>query len=300
MTTPKLFNETQRETLTAIVDTFVAPLTADEEDTLIQATLSIPNNDCFSKDQLRTFAKISASSIGVVDRIEKKLPVALSPKKISDFLMVLNLLSYRPTSILFTGTWTLFKDLDRADREKIIIGWRKSSLSVFSKQLYNAFMGLGIIESYMAMESPLYKSLMYPGVEGGHAYFQQQPDYKKVQHERLHMLSTEEATKHKRFDAIVIGSGAGGGVAAAELSKAGLSVLVIEKGKYFHQDEMPVDNDGYAATNMYENGGTSPNATGSVNFLAASTFGGGTTINYLACIPVSCIFASDILIGIRA
>lgn len=128
---------------------------------------------------------------------------------------------------------------------------------------------------------------MYPGAEGGNAYFQQQTDYKKIEHERLHMLSTEEAIDHKPFDVNVIGSGAGGGVAAAELSKAGLFVLVIEKGKYYHQDEMPVDDDGYAYRHLFENGGTAPNAAGSVNFLAASTFGGGTTINYLASIPVS-------------
>jgi aspartate oxidase len=121
---------------------------------------------------------------------------------------------------------------------------------------------------------------MYPGAEGGNAYFQQQTDYKKIEHERLHMLSTEEAIDHKPFDVNVIGSGAGGGVAAAELSKAGLSVLVIEKGKYYHQD-------GYAYRHLFENGGTAPNAADSVNFLAASTFGGGTTINYLASIPVS-------------
>jgi hypothetical protein len=122
----------------------------------VQIGLSLPNNH-FTQEQLVSFAKISASSVEVIDRIEKKLPVALNTKKINDFITVLNLLSYRPSSILFTGSWTLFKDLDRADREQVIIKWRKSSLSLSSKQLYNAFMALGIIESYIALNTSLRK-----------------------------------------------------------------------------------------------------------------------------------------------
>lgn len=285
MTQVRLLNETQRETLAAIADTFVARLSPEEEELLIEKALQVPNN-CFTRSQLSEFAKLDGSSSKVVDRIERKLPHVLSPKRINDFILVLTLLSYRPSSIALTGTWTLFKDLSQADREKVLLGWKNSSFTLFSKLLYNAMMGLCIIESYQSMSTPLYKSVMYPGIEGGYAYFQKQPDYKKVEHERLHMLTTEEAKRQKKYDAIIVGSGAGGGVTAAELSKAGLSVLVIEKGKYYHQDEYDVDNDEVALQSLFENGGMTPNATGSVNFLAASTFGGGTAVNYLASIGV--------------
>ncbi|KAG2234997.1 hypothetical protein INT48_000239 [Thamnidium elegans] len=283
MTKSNILNATQRETLAAIANTFVARLTPAQEETLINNTLKVPNN-CFTSSQLSQFAQLDASSSDIIDRIEQKLPLTLSPKQINDFIMALNLLSYRPTSIAFTGTWTLFKDLSQTDRENVLLGWKRSSFAIFSKQLYNSLMGLCIISAYGSMETPLYKSLVYPGIEGGHAYFKQQPDYQKVNHERLHMLTTEEAKGKKKYDAIIIGSGAGGGVMAAELSKAGLSVLVIEKGKYYHQDEFDADNDEFALTCLFENGGTAPNSTGSVNFLTASTFGGGTTVNYLASI----------------
>jgi len=38
-----------------------------------------------------------------------------------------------------------------------------------------------------------------------------------------------------RVDAIVIGSGAGGGIVAKELAAAGLSVIVFERGKKYTQ-----------------------------------------------------------------
>jgi hypothetical protein len=55
------------------------------------------------------------------------------------------------------------------------------------------------------------------------------------------------------YDVVIVGSGAGGGVMAAELSKAGKRVLVIEKGRHYHQNELTlVQADGLA--NLYESG----------------------------------------------
>jgi choline dehydrogenase-like flavoprotein len=84
-------------------------------------------------------------------------------------------------------------------------------------------------------------------------------------------------------DVCVVGSGAGGGVVAAELSAAGKSVVVLEAGEY-HDD---ADFDGLelsAYQRMYLNGGPFPTAEGQVSVVAGAGVGGGTVINWTNCL----------------
>ncbi|GAA0526293.1 GMC family oxidoreductase [Paractinoplanes ferrugineus] len=85
-------------------------------------------------------------------------------------------------------------------------------------------------------------------------------------------------------DAVVIGSGAGGGVAAARLSAAGLRVLVLEKGSYRNEPDLP-QLEALSFPNLYLGGGFLWSTTASVGLLAGSTVGGGTTVNSMACLP---------------
>lgn len=84
-------------------------------------------------------------------------------------------------------------------------------------------------------------------------------------------------------DVIVVGSGAGGGVAAARLAAAGLSVVVVEKGAYRNEPDLPQD-DSSAFPNLYLGGGYVWSEQGDVACLAGSTVGGGTTVNSMACL----------------
>ncbi len=82
-------------------------------------------------------------------------------------------------------------------------------------------------------------------------------------------------------DVLVIGSGAGGSVVAAQLAAAGQQVLIIEKGGYtpqqeFNQQEVPM------LTRHFEASGLLASQNGSITVLAGSTLGGGTTINWAA------------------
>ena len=62
----------------------------------------------------------------------------------------------------------------------------------------------------------------------------------------------------------VIGSGAGGGVAASVLAESGLRVLVVEKGSYLHPEDIPrADDEALLAT--YEAGMLTSTSDSGVN-----------------------------------
>ena len=83
-------------------------------------------------------------------------------------------------------------------------------------------------------------------------------------------------------DVVVVGSGAGGGVAAGVLAQAGLDVVVVEAGGYFaEQDFDGAELSGYGR--LYLGGGGLPTPDQSIGLLAGYCLGGGTTINYTWC-----------------
>ncbi|XP_010054021.2 long-chain-alcohol oxidase FAO4A [Eucalyptus grandis] len=82
-------------------------------------------------------------------------------------------------------------------------------------------------------------------------------------------------------DAVVIGSGAGGGVVAGVLAKAGYKVLVLEKGSYCARSNLSL-LEGPTMDQMYLSGGVVATEDMSTLVLAGSTVGGGSTINWSA------------------
>nr|POF22955.1 long-chain-alcohol oxidase fao4a [Quercus suber] len=79
-------------------------------------------------------------------------------------------------------------------------------------------------------------------------------------------------------DAIVIGSGSGGGVVAGVLAKAGYKVLVLEKGNYCDRKNLSLLEDP-TMDQMYLSSGLLATDDMGVLVLAGSTVGGGSTIN---------------------
>ena len=84
-------------------------------------------------------------------------------------------------------------------------------------------------------------------------------------------------------DAVVVGSGAGGGVIAASLATAGLKVLVLEAGGLYDESDFN-QYELWAYQNMYWRGGPNPTADLNVALYAGATYGGGTTINWTNCL----------------
>jgi choline dehydrogenase-like flavoprotein len=84
-------------------------------------------------------------------------------------------------------------------------------------------------------------------------------------------------------DAVVVGSGAGGGVIAAALSAAGRSVVVLEAGPFSDEASMP-RTELAAFDRHYLEHGLLTTWDGSVTMLSGTGVGGGTLVNWTTCI----------------
>jgi len=84
----------------------------------------------------------------------------------------------------------------------------------------------------------------------------------------------------RRADAVVIGSGAGGAVAAARLAEAGLEVVILESGAWFAPAEFTGDEPALM-DRLYADGALRTTDDGSVALIQGDAVGGSTLVNWM-------------------
>lgn len=136
---------------------------------------------------------------------------------------------------------------------------------------FAAFKRLALFSAYASSDvhvrNPLWTTLGYAGPRDD------RPDGP------LPDLATCAASGRLRVDAVVIGSGAGGGVAAALLAQAGLRTIVLEAGPLAEQvahDQLEAQ----AFAELYLDAGLTASVDLGVSILAGACVGGGTTVNW--------------------
>src|SRR5918998_1511795 len=104
---------------------------------------------------------------------------------------------------------------------------------------------------------------------------------------------TENRTLTPEF--CIIGSGAGGGVCALKLAEAGFDVLVLEEGENVpegqghggpsHRRPSFTEREFDMYKTLYQEGAARLTSDGGVKVMQGRCLGGGTTVNWSACLP---------------
>ena len=213
--------------------------------------------------------------------VERGVPEALAaaldfnPRAVdrSEFLNLLDLWDSSLHSFIEVGSFARFSELPAEEKNQILLSWADSWL-VLRRAAFQALRkAVGflyvMLPSAAGEPNPVWEKLRYPGPLGV-----QRPEAAR----RLSVIVPREEMTLK-CDVCVIGSGAGGGVAAAVLAAAGREVIVLEAGGYF--DDADFDGAELAGFHrLYAEGGFASTRDHSVGFLAGECLGGGTVVNY--------------------
>lgn len=191
------FSERQRQTLTAVVDTFVPALDVDDDPTGFFAT--------------------KGSDVGAHLAVEQYLCTHLPEEQLAGLLQLLD-----------TAALVGMKNQPQAVREVIV-----ANLAGITPETAGAVAALHQLSVMFAYglcdeegKNPLWSGMEYPGP------IQAPPATPKT----LNTLAPQGPETYET-DVVVVGSGSGGGVAAAALAEAGRRVIVVEGGSYFNESD---------------------------------------------------------------
>lgn len=229
----------------------------------------------------------------LVPAVERMLVLSAAPTLVTEIKLLLTLLATRAGTVLLTGSPVAFPDQPPAQRLAAIHAWRTSALPPFRKA------GTGLVSVlllifYRASEFAQ-RAVGYP-IGPATDYTKHRPADSGPQEEvyPYTFLNDTLAADGDRdgaapgplavdTDVVVIGSGSGGSVAAAHIAASGLRVLVVDKGIYVHPSQYTGrELDGYQR--LYDGEGLLLSSDGGMAVISGATFGGGSTINWSACL----------------
>ncbi len=177
----------------------------------------------------------------------------------------------RSGTFLLTGRPVPFHQWSRERRTALMTRWSTSRLT-FRRQLFQVFKRLSLLaflgETETDGTNPVWPDIGYPGPVAAPL-----PMPKRIR------TTTLDGDTTLTCDAVVIGSGAGGSVVAAQLAAAGKDVIVLEEGGYYNEadfDQLELS----MMRKLYFQGGFAATSDAAIALVAGGCLGGGTLVNY--------------------
>jgi len=215
---------------------------------------------------------------GLLDRAAAMVERIQDPTARRQIALLLDALDSSVLNVLLGSGFRSVTAPARERRVALLRSWAESAIGL-KRAGFQALKRLVLVSHYA-----------YPTHDGGHPAWRAAGYPGPLPHtpaERDAPLRTERVDGDTTLecDVVVVGSGAGGGVAAAVLAQAGRNVIVVEKGgQHTPRDFSHVEGEAY--DRLYLDHGLMMTTSGSMPILAGSGLGGGTVINYTTSFPL--------------
>ncbi|KAJ0970445.1 hypothetical protein J5N97_023322 [Dioscorea zingiberensis] len=301
------FSASQIQSLSAICEAFIPSL---------PMATSIGREEDFSMNStLQAFFLASASQPPIPDEVAELVKKRGIKEGVALFSLVLWLLGTRLGTLLLCGTLSLskgfpfinsFSDMALDKREQVLKRWTKEKVFIPLKLVFVLAKIFCFYTFYSITdeksENASWKAIGYSlpsGEKPRRGVTTERPLEKgmveaaklndssllySLTQKGLKVIEDEERKLYRvECDVVIAGSGCGGGVAAALLASSGYKVVVVEKGNYFTFEDY-TSIEGPSMSELYEAGGLLGSVDGKMMLLAGSTVGGGSAVNWSACI----------------
>jgi long-chain-alcohol oxidase len=222
------------------------------------------------------FWSASATDLGIAARLRDQVERLPDDRSRDAIASLLRNMDSRVGGLVLYGRPRSFRALDPAAAAFALARMAGSRLAL-RRSAFQALKRLVAITAVTAADdettSPIWRDIGYPG-----------PDDTDPAPDGPVAIASVERPSIWDADVVVIGSGAGGGTAAAVLAGAGLDVVVLEKGPYVRPSDLShLEHDAYRR--MYLDGNLAPTADLGIGMQAGSCLGGGTEVNYTVSLP---------------
>ncbi|CAO2818610.1 unnamed protein product [Amaranthus hypochondriacus] len=301
------FSTSQIQTLASMCEALVPPLPP--------SCVSEEIKSDYSQETIYSFFGASASQPSIPDEVAELIAKRGMPEAVILIKVVLRLLSSRPGTLLLCGWLCMdhkfpyvhkYSEMTLNKREKLLQRWCKESNIT---PLRAVFLFIKVVCCFIFF-SRIDEKATNPNWEAiGYKVDSRKPSINPKERSRplqkgvincnnINNYSLVQALTEKglevtqvpnqntikiKCDVVIVGSGCGGGVAAAILAKHGLKVIILEKGNYFAASDYS-SLEGPSMDQLYVAGGMMSTRDGQILLASGSTVGGGSAVNWSASI----------------